>query len=539
MDRYSVFKQTGTHADVLAAVGAADVLRHLDPRIVELEDRFEIQLRRPLLPSDLNAVDPGFSYLLRPKKAPPSLPPERIVQTHADEAAGIPCATVADNRMYSILGRLKAYGGPNQLISRFARMNRDAWETKIWECFHGSQDFIFTSALVQLFNPHAAKGYALLKPTGTNRNDKTKDRWAEPFREWLRFRGYFEGSAGWFTSGDLRLFCPIPADLSHAQFSAMIAAFRDLRMGGTAVKMDCRAVLALTRLLIETSDSYRRPRQKLRGVWVTHYKDMGQAHTLMGMEQLALPDWFELRSADQAQMWLQTLEEHDAVLRRLTDSHSDEFALLKQYRRTFQTRWEESTREFVEFLASYGALLFKRRAQDHWLLPQFTMAGVVPILRRDPDFRVMLRNPGFLAIAAAIRSATVGAQAARRNGRADHREVRYGLISNIGRSGLMGKNELAAMISSFVFSFNAEGTRRRAMGLASSQIQSREMEAFAAQLARFPSEKSPASLLCGFAACIRTEGSTNEVAPECCRPFRHDSVPFVMRGDDAGSAQPE
>jgi hypothetical protein len=33
MDRYTVFKQTGTHADVLAAVGAGDVLRHLEPRI--------------------------------------------------------------------------------------------------------------------------------------------------------------------------------------------------------------------------------------------------------------------------------------------------------------------------------------------------------------------------------------------------------------------------------------------------------------------------------------------------------------------------
>ena len=45
MTTYRVIKRTFTHADALAAIGAADVLRQLDPRIVEFEDRFEIQLR--------------------------------------------------------------------------------------------------------------------------------------------------------------------------------------------------------------------------------------------------------------------------------------------------------------------------------------------------------------------------------------------------------------------------------------------------------------------------------------------------------------
>ena len=69
MNRYTVFKRTGTHADALAAVGAAGVLKQLKPPIVECEDRFEIQLRRRLLSSDLMAVDPGFCYLERPTKS--------------------------------------------------------------------------------------------------------------------------------------------------------------------------------------------------------------------------------------------------------------------------------------------------------------------------------------------------------------------------------------------------------------------------------------------------------------------------------------
>src|SRR5215472_8385559 len=101
MKYYTVFKQTATHADVLAAIGAADVLRHLEPRIVDLGDRFEVHLRRGLLPSDLDAVDPGFSYLERRQKNAPRLPPERIMRTRPAQRSlddALACVTVAENR---------------------------------------------------------------------------------------------------------------------------------------------------------------------------------------------------------------------------------------------------------------------------------------------------------------------------------------------------------------------------------------------------------------------------------------------------------
>jgi hypothetical protein len=513
MNCYTIFKQTNTHADSLAAVGAADVLRHLDPRIVDLGDRFEVRLRKQLSLADLEAVEPGFSYFVKSRKSAPNLPPERIVRTRAaSPVADSP--TISENRMYGILGRMNAYGGPNQVISRFTKMKRAQWETRVWECLHGRSDFVSSWPLVQLFNPHAARGYALLKPSGTNRSDKTKDRWAEPFLEWLRFRGYFEGSAGWFASNDLRLFSPIPGDVPYSQLAEIAGAFRDLRMGGTGTKMDCRAVLGLTRLLIERAESYCRPRRRVRGVWVTQYKDMGQAHTVMAMDQLAVPDWFDLRTAEHAQLWLQTLQEHEVVLRRLTDSPSDEFALLKQYRRTLQAQWKESIGEFVEFLIGYGMLLFKRRSQDHWFLPRLSVRGVALILKRDPDLRAALRNPGFLAVAAALRSSTFAAQAARHNGKSNPREVRYGLLNGIRHAGLLGRRELSAAVSSFVSDFNQEATTRNRTGLRAAHIQNAEMEAFATLMERWPSKVSPGSLLCGLASCIRSEGAVGKAQPD-------------------------
>jgi hypothetical protein len=355
MHSYSVFKQTGTHADVLAAIGAADLLREREPRILEHEDRFELQFRKRLTAADLLAVDPGFSYLDDGRAGAPKLPPERI--RHSVDLANGGRPTLDSNpdyRMYAIASRMKAQGGPNKLVSQFSRMNRQEWTQSVWRSLQGDPEFVFSAPLVQLFNPQSGKGYALTKPAGTCRRDKTKDRWAQPFLEWLRYRGYFSGAAGWFASGDLRLYCPVPTDISYDQFTAVASAFRELNLGGTAPKMDCRAVLGLARTLIQTTDVRCPPSRLIRGVAVTHYKDMGQAHTVMSLEQLAIPDWFDLRTATEARIWLETIEEHDTILRRLTDSHSDEFALLKRYRMTLESRRESSTAEFVEFLAEYS-----------------------------------------------------------------------------------------------------------------------------------------------------------------------------------------
>ena len=91
-------------------------------------------------------------------------------------------------------------------------------------------------------------------------------------------------------------------------------------------------------------------------------------------------------------------------------------------------RREESILEFVIFLRDYGALLFKRRTQDYWTLPQFTLNGVSPILGRGSYLGNTFRNPGFRAIAAAIRASTFGAQAEKYGGRPQSREVRCGAL---------------------------------------------------------------------------------------------------------------
>jgi hypothetical protein len=520
MKALSIVKQTATHADSLAAIGAADLLRHLDPHIVELEDRFEIRLSRDLQRSDVDTADPGFSYLVRSGKNQPAVPLERVTRLGSkvdDEGQTNFASGPAEDRMYVILSRMKAYAGPNEVVSLFAKLPAAEWTRRIWDCLQGGRRFTRARALVQLFNPQSARGYASLKPGCTDRSDKSKDAWAEPFLEWLRYRGYFEGCAGWFTDGDLRLYCPIPAGVSHNELASAAASFRSLRLGGTAAKIDCRAVLGFTRLLIQGAAGYAPPAHSVRALWVTRYKDMGQAHTVTAMEQLALPDWFDLRSARHARLWLLTLEEHDTIIRRLTDTHSDEYALINQYRRTFQMRKEESIREFVIFLRDYGALLFRRRTEDHWTLPQFTLNGVSPILGRSSYLGKTLRHPGFRAIAAAIRASTFGAQAERYGGRAQSREVRCGLLDELRRADTLGRPQLLSAVAEFISTFNAETRRRRAMGIPAMQIQDIELEAFHSHAENLPPQVPVGALLGGVSSCLPktfTSAKTSEPAAQ-------------------------
>jgi hypothetical protein len=398
---------------------------------------------------------------------------------------------------------------------------------------------VFHSPLVQLFDPQSARGYALLKPLGTHRSHKTKNRWSRPFEQWLRYRGYFEGAAGWFAQGDLRLFCPAPFDISYERLVKVTQAFRQLRLGGTGAKMDCRAVLGFSKILIESCQRKRRPREMVSGLWVTRYKDMGQVHTVIGMDHLALPNWMDLNTDQDAQRWLSMLDEHDIALRRLTDSHSEELGLLQQYRSTLQMDRQEAIAAFVEFLANYGALVFRRRSQDQWTLPQLSLKSVTEIFDSSPECRVALEADGFAAVAGAVRSATFGAQGGRRRGDSDHREIRYGLLPHIRRAGYLGKHELLAVISEFISSFNSESIRRRRGGVRGSEIRGEELVAFS-RIVDQP--LTPILLPHWFAAFRAVEGARPAESTAPPRWFRprlslHDPILILMRRSHARSAQ--
>jgi hypothetical protein len=502
MHTFTVSRRTGTHADALAAIGAADLLSEFEPHLTSRGDRFEIRFERAVTPQQLARSDPGFRYLLRPSRKPPKLPSSMVYELA--KAPGVPLD--ADQRMYSILARLGAEGGPNKLMVRFGQLSAHEWSHLVWDGLHGREEFVTKPSLVQLFNPHAARGYSLLKPAGTDRTDKSKDAWTEPFLEWLRYRGYFQACAGWFLDKDIRLLTAVPGDISYSLYRSAMQAFRALRLGGSPAKIDCRAVLGLVRILIDQMPRYQRPASLMEHVSVVHYRSMGQANTVMAIQQLAIPDWFDLENGADASLWRTLLDEHDKALRRLNDTSSDHLAVIKQYRRCLQARKESAVEEFVVFLQDYGLLLFRTRAEnERWLLPQFTTDTIGAILDRHPFYRSTLRNPGFQSVAQALRSSTVSAQTARHNDARSHLEIRYGVLSAIKRDAAVGKHALVQTVQAFVGAHNVESARRCESFWKDGCVGEQQFASFLEAVDAAPSASAAGSLLCALATCRRSD----------------------------------
>src|SRR5271168_4456568 len=114
MRKFTVSKRTATHADALAAVGAADLLSEFEPELASRGDRFEITLQRNAHPHKLGLADPGFLYLLKAPKKPPKLLPSMIYELESVRKSDQPDpidlpvpAQDSERRMYSMIGRLK------------------------------------------------------------------------------------------------------------------------------------------------------------------------------------------------------------------------------------------------------------------------------------------------------------------------------------------------------------------------------------------------------------------------------------------------
>jgi hypothetical protein len=312
MNKLSFTKRSGTHADVLAAVGAADLLSALEPILIDKESVIEVRLSKDLATSHLQNVGPGFKYLKSKapveddeessaKKAagkiPDTIPTQSIFDYSAEDErykrqmaarkskdqdvaqALLENSADPEFKVYRIAKALQAESGLNKFVEQFFSLPPADRESAIFNSLVSGTQFFFKAPLVQLFNPQAAKGYALLKPTGTDRNDKTKDNWAEPLSEWLRYRGFFAGCAGWFLGAKgehIRVYCPIPGEIPARVFKQVVEEFRAEALAGSAAKIDCRGMLRLTRILIKRSESFARPSRFISGVWATHFQSLGQ-----------------------------------------------------------------------------------------------------------------------------------------------------------------------------------------------------------------------------------------------------------------------
>jgi len=516
---FTAAKSTGTHADVLTAAGLADLLASAvgasSVRLVEEGPRFRVELAQPAdLVEDLVPA-PGYPYLQVKTDGTPvqvhdvvSYPAERqrvdvynqtrkaIREKKASESDPDVAQLLQLNqprpdwRLLQVLNALQGFNNTNHVHGLIVSSKPEDLRLQLVEALANFQagkpsGLGWDVSSVQLFNPNAAKGYGALKPRGTDRNDRTKEQWTDSLVEWLRYRGYFACACPFFTGSKgehIRVLCPVPADISLAGLRHVSAELRAAPIYGNAPKVDALAVLHMARILIERSQFGdqpssaismlginllgKTPARIISGLAITNYQSLGQARAVSDLSLLAVPDWFEIHSQQDAADWLGILDEQQRIIGSLRDERSDEVGLLIRYRRFLEQRGGRAADAFIDFMGAYGSFLVPARDRDRRRrLPSFSTQHAHRVIGGlMAEYVDILDAPGFQAVARAIRRSTVSAQALKAIGARDYREIRYDLLPEIRRKRALPKPEsLIEALADFVVSYNSENARRREM----------------------------------------------------------------------------
>jgi hypothetical protein len=510
---FLVPKSTGTHGDVLAAAGLADLLAALPAAgtvmIVETERGFAVSAPRVL---DLQSVPqhPGYPFMkLKPNAAVPAgvtdvvdyqaewakaerykefrngaRKPRRL-DTQTEQAIQEE-APREDWTLLRVLRALQGHKTSNRVHIAIVGQPLGHWQAEIASAlasFRVSEPsgLDWKARSVQLFTPTAAKGYSLLKPEGTGRNNNTKEEWVDHLVEWLRYRGYFRIACPFFRSSDVRVLCPVPAEISIRALESLARELRRSGIPGAPPKLDALAVLRIADLLVRHSEEYhdpdgepwpglslagKSPASAVSGVMVTHYQSLGQSRAVSAMSTLALPGWFTIRDRLDAEAWRAILAEHQRIVRGLRDDRSDEIGLLLMYRRFLECRGEWALSALLEFVEGYGQLVMRtngttRQGMRRWVT-RFTAEHVRRIVMGiNEGLATIIDDPGFQAVARAVRQATVMAQNRRARGGDVWREIRYELLHNLHRTRKVPGNAFLECVSEFTSRYNYENARHR------------------------------------------------------------------------------
>lgn len=565
---YSIRRYTGTHADVFTAVGLAKVLASsgCTVRITEESTGFAVQIEDNVNGTANLSASPGYPFLKTNEKV--TVPHGAVdpVDYKAEKARAdrvkalrkgrnlkaLDAATLEaiekekprpDWRLLQVLNTLQGDETSNRIHELIVKIPPVEFQKTLASALNtlaqgDASRLEWRATSVQIFSPIAAKGYSRLKPDSTDRNDKTKDQWTDPFIEWLRYQGYFAVACPFFQgskSEHVRLLCPIPHDISVAALIAAAGELRTAGLFGGSVKLDSLAALKLAEILVNHSEEYhnanvavlealslagKTPADAVSGITITHYQSLGNAKAVSAMSTVALPGWFELDSPAQAREMLDILAEHQNIVRSLRDDYSDEMALLIGYRRFLQSRGDSAAFSLLDFMARYGAMLLGAW-QGGRRLRAFRTDNLGRILMATaPSLRQALDDPGFRAIAGAVRRATVNAQALKAMGRSDYREIRYDLLPELRRkSSLPGPQPLIEAVSDFIAKYNVENARRREMNKAAPRnITTDELASFVGLVESSLGAATIGTLLCAYGSCREPRDEENAIleapAPE-------------------------
>jgi len=515
---YRILKSTGTYADTLLALGAAELLARLGGddvvvAVIDRDDGFEVRCSRTVTAAAVDGspvllyphvnlakgddrgvagvvihyaedrerrasrrdAEPGRtrSTRRRRRRGQPQLPTE-VADAVADQEA-------LDPSMY-LVGRLNEVDRAttvkrgNSLRSAMAAMSGDDLEIVIralevgWAPARRDLTRRFKrETLGQTLNPHAGKGTNRPKPDGARRENLD----APAIEEWLKYAGLYSHAYARRVptsenSADVEILVPMPLEIAVDTAREVMAKLRNARIGGRSVKFEILTVIAYAEILVlhhraNVADAlYRRHRLNriVSGIQVAYFRDLGGGKAVTGLYTLGLPGWFDLTGPADVEAYLSLLDEHRKCLYSLDEGRSDEMGLLLGYRDFLS---KEDMADFLVFLVDYGEFVLKAWAGGDRPRPRrFGEDGVRRIVGGDTEMKLSeaIEQAGFRNVARAIRRSTVSEMYWKTERNDQIYEIRYGLGQDLKRKARR-PDEFLAGLAGFIHSYNEENARVR------------------------------------------------------------------------------
>lgn len=500
MPDLKVPRTTGTYADVLTALGLAELIvkEGVTPTIREGPDAFSLELPRPptfttkrrlyrFIRGDRDDSDkrPGeidygrlkaawsehFEFLKKTEKnqeardgyiPPLDLDNRTLITSLVDLLK--PIQNSAYNKTSDTLvgmtnGQYQAFA--SALTDYFDPHNTATFE-KCWKARAEEGDFKGKVSAVQAFNPMMGKGMNARKANSVSMSQ---------LKEWLpiealKFTGWWVGiiTATPKKSKDRKVLCAVPADIGYENYRDVMEGLRKNFRGGGSVQIDVRAALELSRTLLEyhpeREPGFYYPKEAISGLYSAYFKNLGSAKGVSNLSLISLPSWVAVDLGDvekEIPAWSEILSEHLAVVGRLDESRADQYNLLLNYRDFMSS---DSLDAFLDFLIAYGVFALAKvdREKTHRAARWFDSTGLRKVmLAMDENLSKILEDEGFQNVAAAIRRATRGAVYAKLRGNKTY-PVHYGLAQDLNRKARY-KIDFIGALADFATEYNSENLR--------------------------------------------------------------------------------
>lgn len=320
----------------------------------------------------------------------------------------------------------------------------------------------------QWFLPLSGKGISRVKADGAGAG-QFPERLLDWFEVWLRYIGMYWSLTSHGVGDDLKLAVIAPSEIDAGLLRVLREELRGANIFGG--KVDVRAPLELARALVRHSEEYlgsghdgprrlrfasRAPRDLVRGLYVTTYKKMGSASSVMNLSFLGVPSWARLTNRQDAEAFLATLEELDRYQRGLKDDVSEDIETLHTMRDFVSAGTLDAA---LAFFSRMAFDVMKKLASKKFtvLFSTNTPRRVLMGLSADmPMVSQIIENRGFQRVAKAVRAATIQAQM-----HSDSvLQPRYGL-AQAWRQNAAYKDRFIEELARFAQQFNADVVRRQ------------------------------------------------------------------------------